>query len=444
MNLLDIAGKHTHLKKASATAGGEYQGPCPGCGGSDRFHVWPERNEGRGYYWCRQCGKWGDDIQFLRDFEGMSFQDACNYLGRHVSPQSKHHKSHAPKVENRPDFEPKQTGTVSQVWQERAEKLVAWAHEEIWKQSGALAWLAKRGITAEMITRHRLGWNIGEKDRDIYRARSVWGLPAEMKENGKPRVLWIPRGLVIPAYIAGTLVRIRIRREEDNPKYYILPGSSPAMMILGPEREGFVVVEAELDAILCSACHPMVGAIPLGSVAMKPDEQAYRALRESRGILVGIDFDKAGAVAVQWWLDEFRQAVRWPVPQGKDPGEAYALGVDIGGWIRDGLPPVFKMEERQLTVHGSQLAVDDFESPKPETGNRELKTGLSPTLQELYDLLRRNPQIIIINTPNQLALLRNKKYVGGRIAELVFRVPEVTEYILAHPAEKITGENFII
>ena len=65
MNVLDLAQKHVQLKKVATTKGGEWQGPCPGCGGSDRFHVWPEKNEGEGSYWCRQCEKSGDGIQFL-------------------------------------------------------------------------------------------------------------------------------------------------------------------------------------------------------------------------------------------------------------------------------------------------------------------------------------------------------------------------------------------
>ena len=77
MNTLDLAMKNVVLKKASGTNGGEWQGPCPACGGDDRFHVWPEQNEGKGAYWCRGCGKTGDNIQYLRDFCGLSFRDAC-------------------------------------------------------------------------------------------------------------------------------------------------------------------------------------------------------------------------------------------------------------------------------------------------------------------------------------------------------------------------------
>ncbi|MEA3429046.1 MAG: primase-helicase zinc-binding domain-containing protein, partial [Thermodesulfobacteriota bacterium] len=50
MNVLDLAQAKVELKKVSNTYGGEYQGPCPGCGGEDRFHVWPQKNDGQGSY----------------------------------------------------------------------------------------------------------------------------------------------------------------------------------------------------------------------------------------------------------------------------------------------------------------------------------------------------------------------------------------------------------
>ena len=34
-------------------------------GGEDRFRIWPEENSGQGAYWCRQCEKKVDQIQFL-------------------------------------------------------------------------------------------------------------------------------------------------------------------------------------------------------------------------------------------------------------------------------------------------------------------------------------------------------------------------------------------
>jgi DNA primase len=41
MNLVDLIGRDTTLRKVASTHGGEYAGSCPWCGGDDRFRVWP-------------------------------------------------------------------------------------------------------------------------------------------------------------------------------------------------------------------------------------------------------------------------------------------------------------------------------------------------------------------------------------------------------------------
>lgn len=72
-------------KKVASTNGGEYACACPKCEGKDRFRIWPNATNG-GRYWCRQCGTSGDLIQFLRDFLGMSFQDAKSQIHNYEEP----------------------------------------------------------------------------------------------------------------------------------------------------------------------------------------------------------------------------------------------------------------------------------------------------------------------------------------------------------------------
>jgi DNA primase len=49
VDLLDLVGRDTQLRKVASTRGGEYAGPCPFCGGRDRLRVQPERR----LWWCR-------------------------------------------------------------------------------------------------------------------------------------------------------------------------------------------------------------------------------------------------------------------------------------------------------------------------------------------------------------------------------------------------------
>lgn len=345
-NVLDLVGRSgIELRKASTAKGGEYQGPCPGCGGNDRFHVWPEQNissDGSmaGSYWCRQCGKKGDCIQFLRDFEGLSFREACDRLGRQVPDSRRLSKPTKPSPN---EWEPTAHEGPAEIWQKKAMAFVTWSFEQLFDNQKELDWLMSRGIREESIARYALGWNPGDEGKDLFRAREAWGLSKKVKENGRARALWLPIGMVIPSLINGRLQRIRIRRPEPKvmgPKYYVVPGSSMGTMVLEPERKTHMVVESELDAILIAQeATDLTGAVAVGSASTKPDDNATRVLKSSLQILVALDFDGAGAKAWPWWKENFPDCERWPVPKGKDPGEAFQKGIDLREWIKAGLPP---------------------------------------------------------------------------------------------------------
>jgi hypothetical protein len=497
MNTLDLASRRVEMKKVSNTNCGEWQGPCPGCGGKDRFHVWPKQNDDKGGYWCRQCGKHGDNIQFLRDFEGMSFVDACNYLNIPLpergnpsaasrgsapggvssfgngGPGSGRNPSLSPP---RPEFIPNEHAAPADLWQEKAMKFVTWAQGNLARNDDALAWLSARGISAETAVNFRLGWNPGEEGKDIYRARQSWGLPEVLRDDGRPKALWIPRGLVIPHIVDGVIYRLRIRRPDDSgPRYYVIPGSSMSIMTIEPSRRAFVIVESELDAIAIAAACPLVGAVALGSVAAKPDADTTATLRGAVQILNALDYDAAGAKAMTWWADHFPNCERWPVPSGKDPGEAVKLGIDLDTWIKAGLPPVLTIgktvaKDRDVTNGVANKGLDretaaksgkDQEKQAQDavkmSENRRKaedlrakeaeiieKMGLSPLILELRDLLRNNPRVKIINTADRYTVLKDGKYVGGRINHLVFREEATRDYLISHPCGEIDARNLII
>ena len=474
MNVIDLAQQKVKLKKVSSTGGGEWQGPCPECGGTDRFHVWPEKN-GQGGYWCRGCGKNGDAIQFLRDFDGKTFKEACEYLN--ITMDEKNYTTPAPKKE-KPVFEPVEHQNPSDIWQERAQKFVSWAHENLKQNKEVMAWLAARGISSRAVDKYRLGWNLRENGKDLYRPRQTWGLPAENNQDtGRPKKLWIPIGLVVPLMAdiydsssvipdsssvipaqAGiqenkAIVRIRIRRPEGEPRYYVIPGSAMGTMILEPWRKAFVIVESELDAIAVTEASELVGAAAMGSSHAKPDKFTYAILRDSAQILNALDYDKAGATAMEWWKEQFpNNCDRWPVPQGKDPGEAYQLGTDLKSWIEAGLPPSMTVQSSTFKVQGSkeknvmpaeagiQSSCHSGEGRNP--GNDQ-SADVPESLKELYHLLKSNPAVKIINNENRITVLRNGKYVGGRINDLVMHPGEVYEHILNHPDEEITHLNLL-
>lgn len=349
MNILDLTRKYYDPRKVSSRKGGEYHSACPGCGDggkgkkSDRFCVWPEENDGQGAYWCRQCGKGGDAIQFLRDFEGLGYKEACAQLGietkefrPYLGPRVKKKRS----VEEwKPDPE---KGPPPELWREKAGALVEWAHMNLMRieaDEGPKKMLIERGINEHAMKSGRLGWNPGKDGKDLFRPRESWGLATEIKDNEQKKRLWIPRGIVIPMIRDGEVWRIRIRREKDDPRYYVIPGSNMECMVRWEGHRAYVIVESELDAhLLANEAEDLAAPIPLGNASRKPDARTWRSLQKSAVILNALDYDAAGRDQSEWWERNLPQCKRWPVPVGKDPGEAYQAGVDLREWITAGLP----------------------------------------------------------------------------------------------------------
>lgn len=375
MNLLTYFQNHGRYVKVSANKGGEYHGPCPKCGGNDRFIIWPERNG----FWCRKCDWKGDDIEALRVIDGLSCKEAFARVGRECRkescpayakctgaplPRREHaHTASVPARKNN-DTAPATADTPAEKWRTKAEKLVSWAHERLLESPERLAYLVGRGLDQNAVERYALGW----LPEDIFRERSAWGLPAELKENGKPKKLWLPQGLTIPYCTDGQIHRIRIRRDKvtgDSPRYYWVPGSGNDTIVLSPGRRAAIIVESDLDGLLIDyLAGDMVTTIPLGTSSARPKLAAAQAINAADVILVALDADEAGLRGWKWWRDTHQgKAIRWPVPVGKDPGEAYEQGIDLRAWIIAGLP--VSLQPRTATTGHSTTQTPPEEEQKP-------------------------------------------------------------------------------
>lgn len=339
MNLIDLIP--FEMKRVGAKDGGEYHGPCPLCGGTDRFHVWPGQGL-HGSWWCRGCDKGGDAIQYLIDVEGMHYKDACKRLGVETNdldplrlPAHKQPQQFAPAIAQAP----------AEKWATKAAAFVEQCHQALLDNHDKRQWLAERGISQAMAEKYRLGWN----EKDYFRDRASWGLPEEIKtETGKAKKLWLPAGLVIPWSIGGSTHRIRIRRDQGEPRYFVVPGSGRSPLISRNDAGAYVVVESELDAILLDhVAGDLVGVIAQGNSTAKPDQATWQPLQRAIKVLVALDTDDAGAKASRWWCDQLPTATRWPVVGGKDPGEAYTAGIDLRAWVLAGLPPAMQVQINQ-------------------------------------------------------------------------------------------------
>lgn len=330
MTLLDMLSVNGRFKRVARTNGGEWAGPCPFCGGRDRFRVWPNEDSGR--FWCRGCGKHGDSIDYLREMRGLTFQEACLELG--IDPATRWgNQSHRQIREQ--GFIPRETTLPPECWQRKAGSLLTQAKWDLWKNQNCLTWLQGRGLSEETIRAAGLGWNAV----DLWENRETWGLDPVKDEKGKVKELWFPAGLVIPYSIGGMLLRLRIRRPQGEPRYVIVSGSDTRPMIFHPERKCIVVVESEIDGLLIDQeAGDLVGGVALGTAQAKPDEETHKALNRADLILVSLDSDKAGAKSSwEFWLRSYDRARRWPCPIGKDPSDAFQKGLNIRAWVKAAL-----------------------------------------------------------------------------------------------------------
>lgn len=258
----------------------------------------------------------------------MHYFDACYDLG--LEPRFRF------KYAKRNTFE--KAGPPPLSWRRQAAEFIEKVHSMLMSAKGARmrSWLAERGINRRSIIKTRLGIN----PVDPYSNRSAWGLQEEVNEiTGNPQAIWIPAGLVIGCHVSGDPIRIRVRRNETKGgRYVTVSGSGKQPMRLGGLNR-LIIVESDLDAILISQmAGDLVSVIALGSVSIRPDAETHDLLRSAETILLSLDYDEAGKRNATWWERQYGPKIKlWPVPIGKDPGEAYQAGVDLRTWVRIGL-----------------------------------------------------------------------------------------------------------
>jgi hypothetical protein len=302
-------------------------------------------------------------IQYLIEFERMSFPAACRQVGRDLPEQQEGRtpQSKRPSGEN---WKPEAPAEPVEAWCEHAAKFVTWCHEQLLEagdgEDSPLGYLQRRGITRESAIRFRLGWNPGQKGKDQYRAREAWGLETLLKPDNKPKKLWLPIGLVIPRMIGDKVLRIRIRIPEArrtvdfSTPYYVVPGSNAETFVVESTTGAYFIIEAELDGILVAQeAGDLTGVMAMGNSSAHPTESAHRLLIDALHIANALDYDpdvdgkgnyvNPGGKGWLWWKKHYAHAERWPVPVGKDPGDAFKAGCNIRDWVKEGLPPIFAM-----------------------------------------------------------------------------------------------------
>lgn len=339
MDILDFfpAGA---VKYVASTNCGEWAGPCPSCGGDDRFRVWPKHPSGAkgGRYLCRNVdctlGN-GDGIDFLRRHRGRTFVDACKELGVNTDTNSwRQISAYAPSKA----CQPEPPAPLPLAWQKRASRFVADCAKRMVPESCGLAYALSRHLTPETVAELDFGWT----PSDRYEERSEWGLVADENGQGKHKTVWLPGGLVIPSRSAEGVTGVKIRRSkwhqgEGKPKYIVVPGTRPGLSLRNGSARPVVVVESEIDAALIwQEAGDLVDALALGTASRIPDTETMADLNASPLVMVSLDYDEAGIKATKKW-HQFRNARLWPIAIGKDVGDMAGTPGLVRDWITLGL-----------------------------------------------------------------------------------------------------------
>lgn len=338
VDLADLVGRYLPLKRA----GKSWKACCPfHQEKTPSFHVHPES----GVWKCYGCGKGGNAFHFLMEREGLSFPEAVRQLAREAG------------VALPSDDDPGAAEEASRLarLREVMERACRFYERSLRAPDGesARAYLARRGLRDDTVTRFRLGWapggwqalidaarEGGVADDDLVdlglarRKEPEEGRPARFFDMFRERVTFPicdTQGRVI-AFGARTL-------GDDEPKYLNSPesplfskGRTVYALHLAKQEmlktgEG-AVMEGYTDVILAHQCGWPVAVAGLGT-ALTP-EQATLIARYVKRVHLVYDGDAAGQRAAEKNAPVFlpqdvetRVAV---LPAGEDPCDTLVRG----------------------------------------------------------------------------------------------------------------------
>jgi DNA primase len=265
-------------------------------------------------------GEHGDEVDFLRREQGLSFVEAVAALearagGVGLPPAERPMSPYSPSPSEPPP----------PAWQSVVRDVCQKAHVYLFSDApqakAALHWLQSRGLTLDTIRSAQLGYNPG------WQRTRLWDTQAGRRVSVAP-------GILIPCWVAGALWALHVRTlpalagsnieaEKPLPKYLYVRGSKSSALYNGDAlRPGCtaLIVEGEFDALLAQqTLGQNAVVVTLGSAATTLPRRWLARLKEAECVYSCLDNDAAGRRAtarLKEWLGEQHQPLR--LPQGKD------------------------------------------------------------------------------------------------------------------------------
>ncbi len=189
-------------------------------------------------------------ITWVQRYRGLSFVDACRFLGGEPLPgrpypSEEHPVTDPAAIPPGPD------------WQQAVWNVVNQAAVNLWNPVGvqALAYLKRRDLSRDTIAQAKLGF--------------VHGHSWEWQTIGHVNV---PCGITIPWFIGKELWAVKVRRSAGAPKYVQIAGGSASGLYNLTRMEGHTTVlfvEGEFDALLAQQKAAGLGeVVTLGSASV--------------------------------------------------------------------------------------------------------------------------------------------------------------------------------
>ncbi|MEI7469774.1 MAG: toprim domain-containing protein [Chloroflexota bacterium] len=324
---------------------GERFGPCPKCGGTDRFHIKPF--QGRDYFFCRKCHpQRGDAIEFMRWLHGLTFTQAVQTLGGDVA---------ALKPLAKPTPQPTRYDMPPATdWQNRMKRALAECVQYLWsdtpKASVARDYLRGRGLSDETI--------------------KAWGICYNHSDR-RAHDHWLYQGFTLPTIICGDLWQVRTRtppklvgkpitgntKGRVYDKYMGVIGNVVALMNADALKDAHtaIICAGEFDAMLAQQHAPAgVACVTFGSESKSMSLRWLIALRNIKRVIVCYDNDDAGDLGYERIKRDVPKALRARVPAGKDIGDFWSQGGDVAAWSREivGQPaPDISLDQWENTIY---------------------------------------------------------------------------------------------
>ena len=163
----DILGVARNLGARLKRAGGEWVGPCPVCGGTDRFAI----NPSKGLWNCRGCGRGGDAIDLGRHVTGASFASVVELVDG--SPST---------VSQPPSRQPRPLKTTTE------SAIRIWRASVDPRGTAVERYLTSRGLTLDDdVVGSVIRWNPAAQWRDDRRPKAAMVCLMRSVANGEPQ-----------------------------------------------------------------------------------------------------------------------------------------------------------------------------------------------------------------------------------------------------------------